>query len=224
MNIFELLELDASASGQEIDDRAIEKQRYFANLAQAAPTKMLSELYTRRLAEIDRFLEERGLSANSKRAAEEELRSASKRSGEQANNEFFLIDADPARKSRAISLQPGLNIVGRQPRNMGTPVILNDDYVSTNHAVVEIVPGPPTTVHVYDVGEISSKPSTNGVFVNGSSNRIKGRVALTNGDRIRFGQSNFVLQCNVRQAAPRPARVIHDDESDKTVIIKAPFR
>ena len=149
---------------------------------------------------------------------------ASTSSGGEAKNEFFLIDADPARESRTISLQPGLNIVGRQPRNMGTPVILNDDYVSMNHAVVEIVPGPPTTVHVYDVGEISSKPSTNGVFVNGSSSRIKGRVALTNGDHVRFGQSNFVLQCIVRQAAPRPARVTHDDESDKTVIIKAPYR
>lgn len=219
MNIFELLELDPSANSDDLKSRAQDKRRYFANLLQSAPTQMLRDIYARRLHDIDGFLEERGYSKQAEPIAADAKYAAGASAGSATG--YFL---HPDTGATPIALQPGLNIVGRQPRNMGTPIILNDTYVSANHAVLEVIPGPPATIHLYDIGEVSSKPSTNGVFLNKSAQRIEHRIALSDGMHIRFGQTGFTLRC----VAAGPAQPIssngRDDESLKTVIIKAPFR
>lgn len=222
MNIFELLELDPSASSDDLKSRAHDKRRYFANLLQSAPTQMLRDIYARRLQDIDGFLDERGYSKQGEPVAagvNNAARSSSAASGPATG--YFL---HPDTKAAPIALQPGLNIVGRQPRNMGTPIILDDNYVSANHAVLEVIPGPPATIHLYDIGEVSSKPSTNGVFLNKSAQRIEHRIALSDGMHIRFGQTGFTLRCVADAPSPPLPDNGRDDESLKTVIIKAPFR
>jgi pSer/pThr/pTyr-binding forkhead associated (FHA) protein len=221
VNIFELLELEPSATGDAIQARAQEKRRYFANLLQSAPTQMLRDIYARRLGDIDRFMEERGLSGNAPTpAVPRDVQSAQTGAGSGAPGYFLHPDSGGA----PVTLQPGLNIVGRQPRNMGNPIVLDDTYVSANHAVVEVIPGPPATIQLYDIGEVSSKPSTNGVFVNHSPNRIDMRVALFDGMHVRFGQTGFTLCCVGAVNNALSVGSAHADESLKTVIIKAPFR
>lgn len=222
MNIFELLELEPSANSDDLKARAQDKRRYFANLLQSAPTQMLRDIYARRLHDIDGFLEERGYS---KQAAPVDAgaHNAARASGGAPGSAtgYFL---HPENGAAPIALQPGLNIVGRQPRNMGTPIVLDDTYVSANHAVLEVIPGPPATIHLYDIGEVSSKPSTNGVFLNKSAQRIEHRIALSDGMHIRFGQTGFTLRCVADGPAEPMSGTGRDDESFKTVIIKAPFR
>lgn len=221
MNIFELLELEPSATSDEIRARAQEKRRYFSNLLQSAPTQVLRDIYTRRLSDIDRFLEERGYSRQGETpsAAPPAARPANSVSTGSAG---YFLHPDGGRSP--IALLPGLNIVGRQPRNMGNPIVLDDTYVSANHAVLEVIPGPPATVQLYDIGEVSSKPSTNGVFVNHSPHRIDTRVSLFDGMHVRFGQHGFILHCVLQEQPVAASAQSSDDESLKTVIIKAPFR
>jgi hypothetical protein len=215
------LELDASASSEEIRARAQDKRRYFANLLQSAPTQMLRDIYARRLADIDRFMEERGYAKPPQPASAAIANAAPARASGTGGAAGHFLQPDSG--GAPIALQVGLNIVGRQPRNMGNPIVLDDTYVSANHAVVEVIPGPPATVHLYDIGEVSSKPSTNGVFVNHNSARINNRVALFDGMHVRFGQTGFTLRSVVASDAT-PMADSRDDESLKTVIIKAPFR
>lgn len=220
MNIMDLLELDASASEREIHERALDKQRYFSKLAQSAPTKTLSDVYARRLNEIEAFLATRG---HSPVTAKSDNGPVSMPKPIPAGIEFFL-QADSGRR---IELMTGLNIVGREPRQMGNPIVLDDDYVSKNHAIFEIVSGPPASVQIYDIGEISPKPSTNGVYLNDSASRVTGRVELRDGDGLRFGGCRFTLRTKARPAeSPPPASSDPADgnEFDKTVIVKAPYR
>ena len=222
MNIFDLLELEPSASSDDIQGRAQDKRRYFSNLLQSAPTQMLRDIYARRLADIDRFLEERGFSQNAAAPVNAPQNAPRPIQAHGGGTAAYYIHPDAG--GSPVALQAGLNIVGRQPRNMGNPIILDDTYVSANHAVLEVIPGPPATIHLYDIGEVSSKPSTNGVFVNHNPQRIDVRVALFDGMHIRFGQTGFTLRCiNEENSAPVPGNG-RDDESLKTVIIKAPFR
>ncbi len=226
MNIFELLELDPSADIDAIRARAADKKRYFNNLLQSAPTPVLRDIYARRIGEIDRFMEERGgagAGGGGARPAPAPSAASHAPVAPAATSGSIMFIPENGRMP-AITLQPGLNIVGRQPRQMGTQIIIDDTYVSANHAVIELVPGPPASVHVYDIGEIAAKPSTNGVFVNRSQQRIDRRVALNNGDHVRFGQTSFVLRMEQSLAAAPPASNGRDDESYKTVIIKSPFR
>lgn len=221
MNIFELLELEPSATGDAIQARVQEKRRYFDNLLKSAPTQMLRDIYARRLGDIERFMEERGFSGNAPTpAVPSGAQPAQNGPASGGPGYFFHPDGGGA----PVTLQPGLNIVGRQPRNMGNPVVLDDTYVSANHAVVEVIPGPPATIQLYDIGEVSSKPSTNGVFVNHNPNRIDTRVALFDGMHVRFGQTGFTLRCVGAVNNAVPVGNAHEDESLKTVIIKAPFR
>lgn len=224
MNIYELLELDPSASIDDIRARAADKKRYFITLLQSAPTQVLRDIYARRIGDIEKFLAENGGSAQAAPtpAAPPPISPQGGYGAAQQAGGYFL-DPDNGRGG-PVALQPGLNIVGRQPRQMGTPIILDDTYVSANHAVVEVVPGPPLTVHVYDIGEIAAKPSTNGVYVNRHPKRIDRRIALNNGDHVRFGQTGFTFRCTVVQHHAPPVDTGRDDESLKTVIIKSPFR
>ena len=224
MNIFELLELDPSADAEEVRARAADKKRYFNTLLQSAPTQVLRDIYARRIGDIEKFMAEH---VGGQRAAPAPVPPQAMHNplGHPAIGQgaSYYLDPDNGRGG-SVTLQPGLNIVGRQPRQMGTPIILDDTYVSANHAVVEIVPGPPLSVHVYDIGEIASKPSTNGVFVNRHPKRIDRRIAQNNGDHVRFGQTGFTFRLQGVQNFAAPVDTGRDDESHKTVIIKSPFR
>lgn len=224
MNILDLLELDATASEPQLVERAREKQRYFANLAKTAPTRMLADVYARRLAEIETFLAARGQDgAAPDRARPAERPAASPRAAAAGMECYLEAVGGPA--PRRIPLHTGLNIIGREPRQMGNPIVLDDNFVSKNHAVIEVVPGPPPSVHVFDIGETGAKPSTNGVFVGDAPGRITGRVALSGGERLRFGDCRFVFHLSAGSApAPRAAAAASDDEFNRTVIIKAPYK
>jgi hypothetical protein len=227
MNIFDLLEIDPATPADKLRARAAEKRQYFADLAKVAPTRTLADLYTRRLAEIDRFLEQGGGGA---RLAETPTFPRSEPAPAAWPTppapdltplaEFVL---EPIGTGRAVRLSPGLNIVGREPRSMGNPIVIADEFVSKNHAVLEVVAGPQASVHLYDIGEISDQPSRNGVFVQDSKQRLTGRIELKDGDRIAFGRASFVLR---QVPGERPARTPVDErgENARTFIIKAPYR
>lgn len=220
MNIFELLEIDPATPADKLRERAAEKRRYFADLAKVAPTRVLADLYSRRLSEIDRFLGQQlpaGAGAKPAPAARQEPVSPAV---PELHNGFVL---EAPGSGRTVRLETGLNIIGRAPRNAGHTIIVDDEFVSKNHAVLEVVSGADASVHLYDIGEISAQPSKNGVYVGDSSERLSGRVLLQDGDRVRFGQTTFVLRRFAETTPPRNPK--GDSGADpRTMIIKAPYR
>lgn len=227
MNIYDLLEIDPATPADKLRERALEKRQYFADLSKVAPTKTLADLYARRLAAIEQFL---GQGVTPPRGPEPQTatrpepapaaRPAPAAADPMSTTGFML---EPVGAGRAVKLSPGLNIVGRSPRNMGNPIVIADEFVSKNHAVLEVVAGPEPSVHLYDIGEISDQPSRNGVFVGDRKERLTGRVALKDGDRIAFGQAAFVLRA-VRGDSPARPTAPDYGENAGTLIIKGPYR
>jgi pSer/pThr/pTyr-binding forkhead associated (FHA) protein len=71
------------------------------------------------------------------------------------------------------------NMIGRAPKN---EIVLNDPYISGEHARIWETGG------VYFMEDLGSK---NGSFLNGE--RVAGAFTLRNGDRISFGQVEFLF-------------------------------
>lgn len=219
MNIFELLEIDPATPADKLRERAAEKRRYFADLAKVAPTRVLADLYGRRLAEIDRFLGQVPAESGARPDPSAGQEPASSALSERPAG--FVLEDQGSR--RIVPLKTGLNIIGRAPRNTGHTIVINDEFVSKNHAVLEVVSGTQSSVHLYDIGEISAQPSKNGVFAGDSSQRLTGRIMLQDGDRFRLGQTSFVLR---KIAGTTPPRTPEADmgADPRTMIIKGPYR
>ena len=94
----------------------------------------------------------------------------------------------------AEELQVGLNVLGREPRHAGNPIVVSDDFVSKDHAVLEVIPEKPRSVYLCDIGTITGKSSTNGVYLNDAKERLEGRVEVRAGDRIQIGKTTLILR------------------------------
>lgn len=68
-------------------------------------------------------------------------------------------------------------------RDVSCDIVLNDDGVSRNHALLE---------YADDCWFVSDQGSTNGTFVNNS--RVSGRVMLRGGDKIAMGNTTLLYQ------------------------------
>lgn len=108
------------------------------------------------------------------RAAWRELRAAGGREGAPAKE---LVVLDPARsrwrKGERIYVPAGASI-GREP---GNTVVVDEDTVSAQHAVVRREDGR---------WWLEDLDSTNGTFIN--RQRVQGRRPLADGDEVQFGR------------------------------------
>jgi FHA domain len=88
-------------------------------------------------------------------------------------------------RGHRFELPPGTLTIGR---GAGCQLVLDDALVSRKHAEIEVATG---SAQLVDLG------SVNGVFVNGD--RVEGRRALGDGDRVVIGQQELVIYAS---AAP----------------------
>lgn len=90
-------------------------------------------------------------------------------------------------------LKLGKNVIGRK----GTDIEINDRTISRKHCVLEVVKNEAGQLDyfIYDIGHDEDKPSTNGVFIGGRSQRLQDfeRIKLFNGSVITIGNVHLVL-------------------------------
>ncbi len=95
-------------------------------------------------------------------------------------------------------LKEGKNRIGRKTSsNIPEVAVENDIYVSRNHAVIVVKKTPQLDYEyiIVDNAEVLGKPSLNGTFINGNSERIGDKPEkLKDGDTIQIGITKFVLQ------------------------------
>ncbi|MBN2894089.1 MAG: FHA domain-containing protein [Bacteroidales bacterium] len=94
-------------------------------------------------------------------------------------------------------LYEGKNIIGRSTPNFSPDIPLDDTYVSRKHAVMIVRLNENNFYEYYiaDNDEVNGKPSMNGTFVNGKTERIgKSAVKMIDGDTVQIGVTKFVLK------------------------------
>lgn len=90
-------------------------------------------------------------------------------------------------------LKVGKNIIGRK----GTDIEIKEPTISRKHCVLEVVASDAGhfDYFIYDIGHVEEKPSTNGVYISGRSQRLQDfeRIKLFNGSVITIGNIHLVL-------------------------------
>ena len=96
-----------------------------------------------------------------------------------------------------IPLKEGLNVIGRKHAD----ILISDHTISRRHCVIEVSKTDDRgyDYHIYDIGHIEDKPSTNGVFLSGRSLRLQDyeRISIRPGAAIRLGQFVMYLKLNM---------------------------
>ncbi|HEY0058095.1 MAG TPA: FHA domain-containing protein [Flavisolibacter sp.] len=107
----------------------------------------------------------------------------------------WLIVHTENKPVQTFDLYEGINYIGRKKRDDGAGCIVLDDdrYVSRTHALIKVKSvGSATQFVLYD-GD-GSKPSANGVFLNGKEKRVAQYCSLAESDTIQIGMTKLVLK------------------------------
>jgi hypothetical protein len=179
-----------------------ERVHYFRMLYANAPSKVIERIQQRnleKLEEVKRLLQE-------EIAAKQSL--LDKKFGvpvakpepvlRQDDGEVvgWLVVHTENRKAEAFDLYRGVNFIGRKKRidAQHCIVIEEDRYISRTHAFIKCKDaGSEILFELYD-GD-GSKPSANGVFLNGRATRIPVQTLLADNDTIQIGVTKLVLKC-----------------------------
>jgi hypothetical protein len=107
----------------------------------------------------------------------------------------WLIVHTENKKAETFELYEGVNYIGRKKKEDGANsiVLLNDPFVSRTHAFIKTKRiNSELQAALYD-GD-GSKPSANGVFLNGRETRINQHCSLTENDTIQIGTTKLVFK------------------------------
>lgn len=225
MALIELLEIDDSADVQQIREKLRDRHQYFSVLERTAPTPQLKAIYLRKISDL-RVLAEKysvDLSSGTPQGPVPSAGQPATPAPEPApaSQQAFLVLHTEGKALRSFALVPGLNVLGRRQGTTGHTILIDDDYMSKAHAVVDMVSIRDRKALLFDIGELAgNRPSTNGVFLNGNEQRITGKVALHPGDTLQVGYSKLVLtyaEADQQQAA---TAAVGKTEHSRTVFIK----
>ncbi|MCU7551421.1 FHA domain-containing protein [Chitinophagaceae bacterium LB-8] len=226
---FEFLELKTSATEAEIKIRLQEKQQYFEQLCATAPGEFLQKLHKRNIEKVQTirnlFFPSGGGHDHSERKAAQVNASANSyaQPADHINLDqpvAWLICHTEHQSSRPHSLYAGENYFGRALADGKRSILLEHDiYVSRYHAVVEVQLGLYPKVFIQDAGAYTGKPSKNGIYINGSSQRIQNKVQLQENDTVQIGVTKLILRFNREKPINRIVEEVSKTEFIKTVVI-----
>lgn len=198
----EFIGLKEPISEELILDRYKERFYYFRMLYTNAPNKVIERIQQRnleKLEEVKRVLLEaikaRQKVLEQKFGAAAIPKPAPAPVKEDSGVAGWLIVHTEQRNPETYELYPGINFIGRKarPDSPYNIIIGHDPYVSRTHAFVKCKgAGKGRHFELYD-GD-GSKPSANGVFVNGNSTRIGGQCPIQDGDTIQVGATKLVFK------------------------------
>lgn len=182
--------------------RCTERFNYYHMLYANAPNKVIEKIQQQNLEKLARAKQLLlGEMAAKKAAVQKHLvdAAAAKRKEpeppEKKEPVALLIVHTEGRRHESFDLYEGVNYIGRKKKDDGAAsIVLDDDpFVSRTHAFVKA-----KYVHgdlqaaLYD-GD-GSKPSANGVFLNGSEKRINGHCSLAENDTVQIGMTKLVFK------------------------------
>ena len=179
-----------------------ERFNYFHMLYANAPNKVIEKIQQQNLEKLnqakkilldgvvskkkefnDRFVSQAAPSAP-----------ASSGAGEKTEVGWLILHTED-RKTETFPLYEGINYIGRKKKEDHSHEILiqDDPFVSRTHAFIKCKSaGDRINFELYD-GD-GSKPSVNGVFLNGNHDRIHQSCSLQENDTIQVGQTKLVLK------------------------------
>lgn len=224
----DFLELADSATDQQARQRLADKILYYQEQAEHAPSAFLQNLNVRHLNKAksiqkefpewntqqpemsvtfsDSDIEEPEIGSNELEYLTTPVivSSANKlREGTQGKSATdipgWLISYASDKPSQTYGLMPGNNYIGRKADPAYNPfIVINDDpYVSKVHAVVTVERKDVDTFYLSD----PPVASRNGIFYNGGTERISGKIMLGDGDTIQVGATKFILRINKSEPA-----------------------
>jgi pSer/pThr/pTyr-binding forkhead associated (FHA) protein len=225
MAFIDLLEIDDSADVQQIRERLKDRYNYFSVLVTTAPTMQLKAIYQKKLSDLRTLAERYSLDLSSATAPANSLSvgqgDIQTPSAAPSSAQAFLVLHTEGKPLQSFPLLPGLNVLGRRHGTAGHTILIDDDYMSKAHAVVEMVSILDRIALLYDIGELDAhKPSTNGVYLNGRDQRISGKLPLKHGDTLQVGYSKLVLTYAASGQQQEAAARVGKTEHSKTVLIR----
>jgi FHA domain len=225
MAYIELLDIEESAGAHVISERLRDRYQYFKTLTSTAPTVQLKAIYEKKLADLLTLAREYSLDLSSSSELPKQRVSAQDTfadySDTSANQIVFLVLHTEGRPLQSFPLLPGINILGRSQSFSGQTILIDDDYMSRAHAVIEVTSIKDRLALLYDIGELPGyKSSTNGVYLNGGEKRLSGKVSLNHTDTIQVGYAKLVLTYAAASEKIDAVTAVGKKEHSKTVFIK----
>lgn len=219
----EFLELADNATDQQAKKRLADKLLFYQDQMEHATSAFLKNLNTRHLEKAKSILKEFPVWNNQQPETSIVFTDDEVEEPELGNNELeylttpvivgsagrfkeglkeqsstdipgWLVSYASDKPSQTYGLMPGSNYIGRKADPAYHPFIIidNDPYVSKVHAVVVVERGSSDKFYLVDA-PVASK---NGIFHNGSTERIAGKINLNDGDTIQVGSTKFILRIN----------------------------
>lgn len=208
-DILDILELEASVSIENARDKAIKKLPYFEQLFEAAPNQVLKNIHDRNLQKLNNFINTTSNNISPVHSNQNHIQTQSHIVG-------WLICHTENMPIKEFELYDGLNYIGRKSQGYAQEIIINDDYVSRLHGVIEIINN---EFILYDIGMLQSQFSKNGIFVNGHSKKIQAKVKLNSNDTIQIGMTKLILKINNTISIQDHIKEVENLDYVKTVVI-----
>ena len=243
----ELLELPASASEHQMQQRLREKLEYFENLSENAPSEFQRRLHRQNLEKcrtvqremntwnlpsahnvIELHLDQMDdevLPEDSSLTVPVILSSSSKSAPKKTNTEpvAWLVRHTENQLPKTFPLFIGKNYIGRKLHPALQPFILveEDSFVSRVHAVIFAEQADEPTLFIADnIESNGERPSKNGTFLNGNRARITDRTRMNEGDTIQVGQTKFMLRLNRSNNINRMVEEVKRTKFMDTVVLR----
>ena len=137
----------------------------------------------------------------------------------------WLILHTEGQDEATFQLKEGENLIGRMTQKNRPHIAIDDKYVSRHHAVVYVKQNEKYEYEylIADNAKALGKPSTNGTFINGNTNRITEKsVKLFDADTIQVGLTKIVLKtAHVAIDVENAVKLVGKSEYKKTVDVKS---
>ena len=134
----------------------------------------------------------------------------------------WLVRHTENKSIKSIPVFAGKNFIGRkiQPGLKPFIEVEEDLFVSRVHAVLYVEGTAPYSFFISDTSSSNGgKPSKNGTYINGSGDRINGKIMLHDYDTVQIGETKFVLRFDITDILKMQEEV-EDKGYMHTVVIK----
>ncbi|MBN8720350.1 FHA domain-containing protein [Hydrobacter penzbergensis] len=209
--VLEFLELPESASDADIRVRLNDKLAYFQRLSENAPNEFLRQLH---IANTEKVKQMRAEFIGAKGSEAKPASTAAK------TEIGWLIRHTENQSAKTFPLYYGKNYIGRNSQPGSPTIVLDDDpYVSRTHALLEVTNVDPLQIVISDDATGNGgKPSKNGTYINGNSQRIAQKVTIGNNDTIQVGVTKLIIRLN-NTSIHKIVQEVEESEYMKTVVI-----
>lgn len=227
----EFLEISSQASPGEMEKAWQQRYNFFKLLHSNAPNDMLRLVQEKNLARLDEIkillrLTGSGTESKPSLAPGPELRqvevheSAATVDSEESSLAYLVVHTED-RPMRSFPLAEGLNVVGRvKIPGVHSIAVEEDSYVSRLHCQFIITcKNNLWCCDLVDDGSLNQgKPSKNGTFVNGNTQRIN-RQALKDYDTVQVGMTKLVFRWKKKRTTGELEDQVRHTDFKQTVFI-----